>query len=974
MREFEYEYESGPESIDWTDILTCTPQRISPDLSRSDLIITTLASPFAKLTLPNPQSYNTELTVEPFRWDQRVFSVILQLPSATADTASATGDNPAAAAATAPTTTTAAMHSSGPSPSSPMTATITSEAANHPLAPISDVTGGTCSIVRSLPQLLQHMEDLVHTRLHLPAVVVDMEPVQGAPHSAQGAPLPAKSLHTAVTVRHMSGFWPIPESYHVHPGKMAAATFPPRSAQPTIHVMAQEYELPAYMDRFHPIMDKYEIDPQCPMARYAVSAAQARIASVTRKTSSGGGGAMPSPSGMGVADVIGSRVYKCFVANSHSKSQLGEPFGFIRCQPSSSSSTSPSTGTGTGTGGAQHQGGKPATSPGPHTEPFVTLLYVLPYNYPRLFYLLEELWKQKLMPTGQWRQDFENYLQQVPFYYIQPLRIALVNRMKLPSHIIPDHIDGQMPYSMAQHLKKLTKQAKVENERLSVMERLHQAQRQKKSAMGASASATTTVTTTTAGTAGQSNVSSRGTGDTSDKDTDFRTLLSGGGAADGSRLASFDTGSGAAQATAASVLDSVVSAAAGPPPSPTADQMRATSPSAPGDGSIASNPFDIPRSQLLAQLVSMKLAMYGKDDNLFERGIQRSREAQQKILKHSIPIAQMGNFDAVLRKKAVLRDPFSDVDLTEWQRKRPNFGSPFQKKKSRRREKQQVLSNFLAVDEAEAGAARDAVDATAVEEVQESPPAPRSPMQSAPDADDLRKPMTHKKSRSGSGRTSVASTNRVISPFDMPSSEGLPLGAPHQRRSPGHVPASPLGSSPPPSPQESHSPRKRHRRAMHGTESPDDSSKKPAAKRLKALRREEDAEVIREMARTVPGILSLPDRIVESIYDRQCHLRFSQLNTQLDQELRRFIRQHQGGGGGRGRQQMETFVMERLAKLSGTSRWKHRYIAQMAQYARAFHKSHLAQAMERYMSTSSSTSSSSSSSSISDDRGGSNKQ
>ena len=45
-------------------------------------------------------------------------------------------------------------------------------------------------------------------------------------------------------------------------------------------------------------------------------------------------------------------------------------------------------------------------------------LFVLPYNYPMLLPLLDELFKQhRLKPTNEWRAQFHNYLRTMPTYY-----------------------------------------------------------------------------------------------------------------------------------------------------------------------------------------------------------------------------------------------------------------------------------------------------------------------------------------------------------------------------------------------------------------------------------------------------------------------------------------------------------------------------------------------------------------------------
>ena len=59
----------------------------------------------------------------------------------------------------------------------------------------------------------------------------------------------------------------------------------------------------------------------------------------------------------------------------------------------------------------------------------------MPYNYPVLMPLLEELLKKhnKLKPPKEWRQAFDGYLNSMPAYYANPLKRALqvIGRSKM---------------------------------------------------------------------------------------------------------------------------------------------------------------------------------------------------------------------------------------------------------------------------------------------------------------------------------------------------------------------------------------------------------------------------------------------------------------------------------------------------------------------------------------------------------------
>lgn len=60
------------------------------------------------------------------------------------------------------------------------------------------------------------------------------------------------------------------------------------------------------------------------------------------------------------------------------------------------------------------------------------ILHLLPYNFARLFQLLDDLIVSlKLIYTNQWRMEFEQYLLSLPFYYITPLKMGMLTIIAL---------------------------------------------------------------------------------------------------------------------------------------------------------------------------------------------------------------------------------------------------------------------------------------------------------------------------------------------------------------------------------------------------------------------------------------------------------------------------------------------------------------------------------------------------------------
>ncbi|XP_041114924.1 integrator complex subunit 6-like isoform X3 [Polyodon spathula] len=92
-------------------------------------------------------------------------------------------------------------------------------------------------------------------------------------------------------------------------------------------------------------------------------------------------------------------------------------------------------------------------------------MFVMPYDFPVLLPLLDDLFKvHKLKPTLMWRQSFEVYLKTMPPYYIGPLKKAL--RMMGAPNLIAESMEYGLSYSVVSYLKKLSQQAKAESDRV----------------------------------------------------------------------------------------------------------------------------------------------------------------------------------------------------------------------------------------------------------------------------------------------------------------------------------------------------------------------------------------------------------------------------------------------------------------------------------------------------------------------------
>ena len=120
-----------------------------------------------------PSISGSELTIEPFRWDQRFFSIILQF-------------------------------SNSGSQLSP-----TLQKATELYGPMCDVTGGILQTAFNMKTLLQSMENIASRFQN--GVVLNFELLSNNNN------LPIGSHKRLVYVKQSSGFWPLPEAFWPDP-------------------------------------------------------------------------------------------------------------------------------------------------------------------------------------------------------------------------------------------------------------------------------------------------------------------------------------------------------------------------------------------------------------------------------------------------------------------------------------------------------------------------------------------------------------------------------------------------------------------------------------------------------------------------------------------------------------------------------------------------------------------------------------
>lgn len=176
----------------------------------------------------NTQIPGTNFTKEPFRWDQRLFSLVLRMPGNKID-----------------------ERVEGKVPHD-----------DSPIERMCVVTGGRSYRVRSHHVLNQCIESLVQKVQ--PGVVLQFEPMlpkDGVPNEALQDIIFQPMKKMIYVQKHISqktfpiGYWPLPEPYWPDP---KAVTLPPRDAHPKLKVVTPAVDEPQ-MVRSFPV-DKYEIE------------------------------------------------------------------------------------------------------------------------------------------------------------------------------------------------------------------------------------------------------------------------------------------------------------------------------------------------------------------------------------------------------------------------------------------------------------------------------------------------------------------------------------------------------------------------------------------------------------------------------------------------------------------------------------------------------------------------------------------
>lgn len=323
-----------------------------------------------EITLPlHAQIPGAKLTKEPFRWDQRLFSLVLRMPGNKID-----------------------ERIDGKVPHD-----------DSPIEKMCEVTGGRSYRVKSQLVLNQCIESLVQKVQ--PGVIVQFDQLMikdmkdGDIQDIVFQPM-KKMIYVPKHPTQKSfalGCWPIPEPYWPD---SKAVNLPPRDAHPKLRIIT-------------PCCDELPIVRNFPIDKYEVEASPLTLQILSKREPN-----------------------KCWqVLVSYGSHGPEIPFGYLKAN---------------------------------NTFTQVHMM-ILPYNYPALFPLLNDLFtKHMLNPPPDWVYKFNVYVRGIPQYYVPFLRRALQANVpyQLIQYILPESLDSYLSPAVANYLKQMKNTAKQDQENL----------------------------------------------------------------------------------------------------------------------------------------------------------------------------------------------------------------------------------------------------------------------------------------------------------------------------------------------------------------------------------------------------------------------------------------------------------------------------------------------------------------------------
>ncbi|KAK6113199.1 von Willebrand factor type A domain family protein [Brugia pahangi] len=343
-----------------------------------------------EIKVAKPTAIGNELIEEPFRWDQRLYSIVLRL----------SGNNP--------------VGKVSPGMNIPSD--------NSPIDAMCIATGGRsycisshkmlAVCVESIVQKLQQQGIVLRFEKYGPDPTLSLDRTNGVVEngnpkkngelaSVGGKPFNSDNWHNVTCTvysrasRSYPGHWPIPEAFW--PDR-SMISLPPRKAHPVISFRCESSE-PLVCQDFP--FDKYELEPS-PLTRFILERKQPGVC------------------------------WQVFVHNSSVLGSSPAPFGYLKAA----------------------------------TNLSCVNLFIMPYNYPLLLPLIEEMkMDSKAKNSHSWRLRLEKYLATVPSYYVQPLKKAFTRLSISHPMLEPDQMQ-QYSYNILSYIAKVKHMAREEFESL----------------------------------------------------------------------------------------------------------------------------------------------------------------------------------------------------------------------------------------------------------------------------------------------------------------------------------------------------------------------------------------------------------------------------------------------------------------------------------------------------------------------------
>lgn len=322
----------------------------------------------SQLTIPStPASPVQDLCRDIYRWDQKLFTFVLRI--------------------------------SPHPPSGNMPKAPANTAASNTLGPLSEATGGKLHVVLSMKHLLSTIEGIAQ-RVPAAGVTANFEPLAlGHDRSLPFHPSPAPSAHRKLIYARPgpAASWPLPDEMtlgsYTGPSTASGVSTVFRHGQPTIRFNTAPVLVPHHPGDF--AVDRYVIE-QSPLTDWIISTCANLAASEQ------GPSYMASLTGVTAPINKDHLCFECCIQPATGgEAPAGQPpssyFGFLK----------------------------------PHFDTNSIHLWVLPYNYPFLFQLLNA-WS--MSGTPKWRDDWSRYIKSIPGYYLPYLQAGTCfSRLLIPT-------------------------------------------------------------------------------------------------------------------------------------------------------------------------------------------------------------------------------------------------------------------------------------------------------------------------------------------------------------------------------------------------------------------------------------------------------------------------------------------------------------------------------------------------------------